>query len=184
RSNALVLDGISGIAVNLSVASLAHPEISQFLRRALQDSQVAADKLILEITESAAIQNFDAAEGFIRDMRRFGVRFSLDDFGSGYTSYAHLKRLSVDTLKIDGSYIRDIDRSSGRSVADRDVAIVRSMADVAHTLGMKVVAEWVESIDLLAQLVDLGIDFAQGYAIHKPIRLSELVANTPEVSEQ
>lgn len=184
RTNAAILDGINGVAVNLSVASLAHPDVSQFLRRALQDARVAANKLVLEITESAAIQNFDAAESFIRDMRRFGVRFSLDDFGSGYTSYAHLKRLSVDTLKIDGSYIRDIDRSKGKSVAERDVAIVRSMADVAHTLGMKVVAEWVESTEMLEELVDLGIDFAQGYAIHKPIRLSELIATASDISEQ
>ncbi len=176
RDNADALLGIGGIAVNLSVASLAHPEISHYLRSALQNFRGPADKLVLEITESAAIHNFDAAEAFIRDMRRFGVRFSLDDFGSGYTSYAHLKRLSVDTLKIDGSYIRDIDRSKGRSVAERDIAIVRSMADVAHTLGMKVVAEWVESTEMLDQLIELGIDFAQGYAIHKPARLSEIVA--------
>jgi EAL domain-containing protein (putative c-di-GMP-specific phosphodiesterase class I) len=141
----------------------------QFLRDELPRGGFPANKIIFEITETAAIRNFDTAEQFIRSIRRYGCQFSLDDFGSGFTSYAHLKRLSTDTLKIDGSYVKDILNNPS------DLAIVKSMTDIAHTLGMKVVAEWVETSEILERLIELGVDYAQGYAVHKPVRLSRLV---------
>lgn len=165
-----MMHSISGVSINLSVPSLSHPDVQRFLRQELTRGNFPAQKITFEITESAAIQNFDAAEQFIRDIHRYGCRFSLDDFGSGFTSYAHLKRLSTDTLKIDGSYVKDMLGNPG------DLAIVKSMTDIAHTLGMKVVAEWVETPQILEKLIELGVDYAQGYAVHKPVRLAELIA--------
>ena len=167
--NWMVMESIAGVSINLSVPSLRHPEVLRFLRQELSRSNFPAQKVAFEITESAAIQNFDAAELFIRDIHRYGCRFSLDDFGSGFTSYAHLKRLSTDTLKIDGSYVKDLLGNSS------DLAIVKSMTDIAHTLGMKVVAEWVETPQILEKLIELGVDYAQGYTVHKPVRLAELI---------
>ena len=168
--NWMVMESIGGVSINLSAPSLRNPEVSRFLRQELSHSNFPAQKITFEITESAAIQSFDAAEQFIRDIRRYGCRFSLDDFGSGFTSYAHLKRLSTDTLKIDGSYVKDLLSNPS------DLAIVKSMTDIAHTLGMKVVAEWVETPQILEKLIELGVDYAQGYVVHKPVRLAELIA--------
>ena len=168
--NWTVMESIGGVAINLSSPSLRNPDVLRFLRQELSRSNFPAHKITFEITESAAIQSFDAAELFIRDIHRYGCRFALDDFGSGFTSYAHLKRLSTDTLKIDGSYVKDLLGNAS------DLAIVKSMTDIAHTLGMKVVAEWVETPQILEKLIELGVDYAQGYAVHKPVRLAELAA--------
>ena len=168
--NWTVMESIGGVSINLSAPSLRNPDILRFLRQELSRGNFPAQKITFEITESAAIRSFDAAEQFIREIHRYGSRFSLDDFGSGFTSYAHLKRLSTDTLKIDGSYVKDMLGNTS------DLAIVKSMTDIAHTLGMKVVAEWVETPQILEKLIELGVDYAQGYAVHKPVRLVELVA--------
>ncbi len=172
--NWMVMESIGGVSINLSAPSLRHPEVLRFLRQELPRSNFPAQKIVFEITESAAIQSFDAAEQFIREIRRYGCRFSLDDFGGGFTSYAHLKRLSTDTLKIDGSYVKDLIGNLS------DLAIVKSMTDIAHTLGMKVVAEWVETPQILEKVIELGVDYGQGYAVHKPVRLVELIAARAE----
>lgn len=168
--NWMVMDSIAGLAINLSVPSLRHPDVLRFLRQELTRGNFPERKIVFEITETAAIRDFEAAEQFITDIHRYGCGFSLDDFGSGFTSYAHLKRLSIDTMKIDGSYVKDL------LISPSDQAIVKSMTDIGHTLGMKVVAEWVESPQILEKLVEYGVDYAQGYAVHKPVRLSRLVA--------
>jgi diguanylate cyclase (GGDEF)-like protein len=174
--NWMIMDSIAGLAINLSVPSLRHPDVMRFLRQELARSNFPAHKIVFEITETAAIRDFEAAEQFITDIHRYGCGFSLDDFGSGFTSYAHLKRLSIDTMKIDGSYVKDLLTSPS------DQAIVKSMTDIGHTLGMKVVAEWVESPQILEKLVEYGVDYAQGYAVHKPVRLSRLVAAASAVA--
>ncbi|MFN3628836.1 MAG: EAL domain-containing protein, partial [Casimicrobiaceae bacterium] len=173
RENQSVFTEVAGLAVNLSASSLGRREITDYIRDAFAHGSVSARHLIFEITESAAIRNFDTAQAFIRELRRFGARVSLDDFGSGFTSYAHLKRLSAHTLKIDGSYVKDM------LTSDSDLAIVKSMTDIAHTLGMTVVAEWVETPEILARLIELGVDYAQGYAVHRPVRLSHLLSAPP-----
>ena len=161
---------IGGVSINLSAPSLRNPDGPRFLRQALSRSNFPAQNITSEVTESAAIPSFAIAEQFIRDIHRYGCRFSLDDFGSGFTSYAHLKRLSTDTLKIDGSYVKDLLGNPS------ELAIVKSMTNIAHTLGIKVVAEWVETRQIPEKLIKLGVDYAQGYAVNKPVRLVELVA--------
>ena len=160
---------VGGFAINLSATSLSNPEVMRFLQKELPGSDFPTDKIIFEITESAAIESYGAAQDFIREIRRYGCKFSLDDFGSGFTSYAHLKNLRTDTLKIDGSFVKDMLQNPG------DLAMVKSMNDIGHSLGLRTVAEYVESPMLLEALREIGVDYAQGYIIHKPCRLDELM---------
>ncbi|KVW93144.1 hypothetical protein ABW22_15080 [Thiobacillus denitrificans] len=160
---------VGGFAINLSATSLSNPEVMRYLQKTLPGSDFPTDKIIFEITESAAIESYGAAQDFIREIRRYGCKFSLDDFGSGFTSYAHLKNLCTDTLKIDGSFIKDMLQNPG------DYAMVKSMNDIGHSLGLRTVAEYVESPMLLDALREIGVDYAQGYAIHKPCRLDQLM---------
>jgi EAL domain-containing protein (putative c-di-GMP-specific phosphodiesterase class I)/GGDEF domain-containing protein len=169
RSNRFAFDQIGGVSINLSSASLSRVEVAARIVDELARTPVPRQKLHFEITESIAIKRFDLAQSFVRELRRQGLKVAIDDFGSGYTSYAHLKRIAADTLKIDGSYVKDL------LVNDSDLAIVKSMTDIAHTLRMNVVAEWVETPEILAKLAEIGVDFAQGYAIRKPVRLRELL---------
>jgi EAL domain-containing protein (putative c-di-GMP-specific phosphodiesterase class I) len=133
----------------------------------LPASNFPTDKIIFEITETAAIVSYGAAQDFIREIRRYGCKFALDDFGSGFTSYAHLKNLRTDSLKIDGSFVKEMLQNPG------DYAMVKSMNDIGHSLGLRTVAEFVESPQILDALREIGVDYAQGYAIHKPCRIEE-----------
>ena len=161
---------IGGFAINLSATSLSNPEVMRYLQAVLPVSDLPTDKITFEITESAAIESYGAAQDFIREIRRYGCKFSLDDFGSGFTSYAHLKNLRTDALKIDGSFVRDMLNNPG------DYAMVKSMNDIGHSLGMHTVAEYAESPEILSALRELGVDYAQGYAIHKPCRIDEILS--------
>jgi EAL domain-containing protein (putative c-di-GMP-specific phosphodiesterase class I) len=118
--------------------------------------------LCFEITETAVIENFDSARAFIAALRERGCRFALDDFGSGMSSYSYLKHLPVNYIKIDGSFVR------GMLEDPVDRAVVESINQIAHDLGMKTIAEFVESEEILAALADIGIDYAQGTAIGEP----------------
>ena len=168
RGHRLQFDAVGGVAINLSARSLSNPELAGFLKTQLALGDVPADKLMFEITETAAIASYGAAQEFIRDIRRHGCKFSLDDFGSGFTSYSHLKNLRTDALKIDGSFVRDMLQNPA------DHAMVKSMNDIAHSLGLTTVAEYVESPELIAALKAIGVDYVQGYAVHRPCRLDAL----------
>jgi diguanylate cyclase (GGDEF)-like protein len=161
---------VGGFAINLSATSLSNPEVMSYLQRVLPICDFPTSKITFEITETAAIQSYGAAQDFIREIRRFGCKFSLDDFGSGFTSYAHLKNLLTDALKIDGSFVKDMLRNPG------DYAMVKSMNDIGHSLGLLTVAEYVESPMILEALREIGVDYAQGYAIHKPYRIDKLLS--------
>ncbi len=158
------------MSINLSARSLSSPDVKAFLHDTLPQAGIPVDKIIFEITETAAIASYTAAQDFIREIRRYGCRFSLDDFGTGFTSYAHLKNLHTDVLKIDGTFVSEMLNNAS------DLAMVKSMYDLAHALGIMTVAEWVESPELLVKLAEIGVDFAQGYAIHAPCRLDQIVS--------
>lgn len=160
---------VGGFAINLSATSLSNPEVMRYLQETLPASSFSTDKIIFEITESAAIESYGAAQDFIREIRRYGCKFSLDDFGSGFTSYSHLKNLRTDTLKIDGSFVRDMLVNAG------DFAMVKSMNDIGHSLGLLTVAEYVESESTLEALREIGVDYVQGFAIHKPCRIDDIL---------
>lgn len=169
RANRQSLDQMGGFSINLSGASISRSEVLARVKEELARSSLPAHWITFEITESVAIKSFELAQNFVRELRNHGAKVAIDDFGSGYTSYAHLKKLSVDVLKIDGSYVKEI------LTKESDSAIVKSMTDIAHTLGMDVVAEWAESNEILLKLAELNVDYAQGYAVHKPVRLLNLL---------
>ena len=158
-----------GFSINLSGASLVSPDVLEYLLKEIPELGVPAEKLVFEITETAAIENYDSAKDFLWEVRRLGCKFSLDDFGTGYASYSHLRKLRPDILKIDGSFIWNL--ASDNS----DFVLVQSMNDIGKALGFKTVAEYVESPAILSKLAEIGVDYAQGYAIHRPEPLDEMM---------
>ncbi|RTL30438.1 MAG: EAL domain-containing protein [Burkholderiales bacterium] len=166
------LDQIDTIAINLSGQSIGDPTFHRFMQALFAEHVVDVRKLCLEITETAAITNLAEAGTFIEDMRARGVRMALDDFGSGASSFGYLKTLPVDYLKIDGQFVKDV-------VHDPlDQAAVRCFCEVARVLGIQTIAEFVETDAALQALRHLGVDHAQGYLIHKPQPLAELMTPT------
>jgi EAL domain-containing protein (putative c-di-GMP-specific phosphodiesterase class I) len=158
--------------INVSAQSIANPEFRRYVMAQLDQSTVPADKLCFEITETAAIRNLAEARAFIDEMRGRGCVIALDDFGSGLSSFGYLKDLTVDILKIDGVFVRDM-------LDDRiDGALVHSICEVGHALGKRTIAEWAETDQVLARLREFGVDFAQGFAIHEPCPLAELIGQT------
>jgi diguanylate cyclase (GGDEF)-like protein len=148
--------------INLSGMSLGDPAFADFVLQQLVASGAPAESVCFEITETAAISNLARAARFIRMFRDLGCRFALDDFGTGLSSFAYLKSLPVDYLKIDGSFVR------GSGADSVDLAVVDAIQRLAHAVGAKTIAESVESIETFERLRALGIDFAQGYVIHRP----------------
>lgn len=169
RAQETKLGTIGGVSINLSGQSLNNQKIWAIIKENLQAEPELAQKIIFEITETAVIQNLETAQRFIETTRGYGCRFSLDDFGSGYNSFAYLRTLSLDFLKIDGAFVRDMVKSS------TDFAMVKCMHDIAHALGLKTVAEYVENDDILDKLLELGVDYAQGYAVETSKPISELI---------
>jgi EAL domain-containing protein (putative c-di-GMP-specific phosphodiesterase class I) len=166
-------DGIaslSGLSVNLSGSSLVRAEHVESMLNLLGSYPHLTRKLILEVTETAAIGNMESAVRALRKLRKLGCRVALDDFGSGYSSYGYLRRLPLDYLKIDGIYVRNL-------LTDKtDQALTASMVDVAHALGLKVIAEYVDNEATYDWLKQLGVDYVQGYWVHEPERLDVLGA--------
>lgn len=168
RAHRPLFDATGGFSLNLSALSLANPDILTWLHAELGRGDLPTHKIGFEITETTAIDSYSNAQEFIRQIRRYGCTFALDDFGSGFASYSHLKNLRLDALKIDGSFVKEI----GNSLAD--LAMVKSMNEIGHSLGMKTIAEYVESTLILNRLREIGVDYAQGYVIHKPQPLQAL----------
>jgi len=166
-------DCLSMVAINLSGNTIGDETFLDFVRKQLLAHKVAPSRICFEITETAAIANLAKANYFIRELKRVGCRFSLDDFGSGLSSFAYLKNLPVDYLKIDGSFVKDL-------VDDPiDRAMVRSINEVGHVMGIKTIAEFVENDEILAHLRDIDVDYAQGYGISMPAPLSEMLGLLP-----
>ena len=160
--------------INLSGQSLTNEEFFEFLRDAMRRLGPRASRICFEITETAAIANIGAAENFIRELRALGCKFSLDDFGSGLSSFGYLKQLPVDHLKIDGVFIRDL-------LSDPvDYALVRAINEVGKTLGKTTIAEFVENDQIRAKLAELGVDCVQGYGVGRPRPLREILATAAD----
>ena len=150
------------LSVNLSANALQDPSLRPDVERLLSVHGVLASQLTLEITETVAIGSLRSATRLMHDIRAIGCRFALDDFGSGFASYAYLRELPVDDVKIDGAFIRNI------AVSKEDQIFVRAVTEMAHGMGKTVVAEFVENEEVLGVLADIGVDFAQGYHIGRP----------------
>jgi diguanylate cyclase (GGDEF)-like protein len=163
-----VFKRISRIFINLSRDSVADPETPEFIRQSLASSGVDPRCIGFEATESVAVANLGKANALIMALRRMGCSFALDDFGSGVSSFAYLKALGVDYLKIDGMFV-------GNLAQDRvDYAMVRSIKEIGHVMGKVVIAESVESEAALQKLQEIGVDYAQGFVIGAPTPLEQL----------
>ena len=161
--------GVDGVyAINLSGASLSDERFRQSLRQTLQQLALPPGLLCFEITETAAVANLSKVVQFIEEVKALGCLFALDDFGSGLSSFAYLKNLPVDFLKIDGSFVKDI--------ADdpMDLAMVQAIHAIGHVMGLKTIAEYVASEAIAQKLRDIGVDYGQGYHLGMPRPLAEL----------
>jgi EAL domain-containing protein (putative c-di-GMP-specific phosphodiesterase class I) len=151
------------MCVNLSAKQLQHPDVAQTVEETLKETEFEARCLSLDITETLYIEALRGNTAALDKLKKMGVRISIDDFGTGYSSLAYLKRLSADALKIDKSFIKGL----GEDL--EDTAIVQMIIDLAHTLGMEVIAEGVESEEQAEQLKEMGCDFGQGYHLARPL---------------
>jgi len=154
------------LAVNLSASAFSDPDLLPLLKHLLANSDVSAEQLIVEITETAALSDFSAACALIEAMRNMGCRFALDDFGAGFSSFYYLKQLPVDYVKIDGGFIQSLARSRD------DQILVKAISDVAKGFGKKTIAEFVEDAETLEILRSYEVDYAQGYLLGRPDRMA------------
>lgn len=156
------------LAINLSANAMDDASIHDVLARLLGEYALEPARLTVEVTETVAMSNLDLAARLMRSIQALGCRFALDDFGSGYASYAYLKQLPVDDIKIDGAFIRELPHSR------EDRIFVKAVTDMSHGMGRRVIAEFVETAEILDVLRELGVDCAQGYYFGKPSRLPPL----------
>lgn len=147
--------------INLSMEDIINSEMFNFILDKLKHSS-ASNRVIFEIVESEAIQDFNKVSRFINEIKRYGAKISIDDFGDGYSNFAYLTKMSVDFIKIDGSLVRDIDTNHDSYL------VVETIVGFANKLGIKTIAEFVHSSTVMAKVKELGIDFSQGYYIDKP----------------
>ncbi len=156
-------------AINLSGHSVGNERLTERVLELLDTGVVPAERICFEITETAAVANLAGATRMMERLRARGCRFALDDFGSGLSSFAYLKTLPVDYLKIDGLFVKDIKSDP------LDLAMVRSINEIGHVLGKQTIAEFVEDDEIAGALREIGVDFAQGYGIDVPRPIGELI---------
>jgi diguanylate cyclase (GGDEF)-like protein/PAS domain S-box-containing protein len=173
KLSALQQAGYKGtLTINLSGQTIANTEMIDDIEALVVESKVDPCKMIFEITETSAVSNLVSANELISRLNRLGCRFALDDFGSGFSSFSQLKNLPVDFIKIDGLFVR------GVVVDPSDRAIVHSINDIAHSLGKKTIAEYVENAGILQFLLDSGVDYVQGHFLSAPMDISTIEPET------
>jgi EAL domain-containing protein (putative c-di-GMP-specific phosphodiesterase class I) len=154
--------------INLSAQSLGEQELLELIMSKFDEGNIPPEKICFEVTETAAIANLASATQFIRTLKERGCRFALDDFGSGLSSFAYLKNLPVDFLKIDGVFVQNV-------VEDPiDLAMVKSINEIAQAMGKQTVAEFIENEAILEKLREIGVDYAQGHYIGQPRPIEEM----------
>lgn len=166
------------ISVNLSAADLLDRELTELILENIASPEAQPDRLIFEITESAIMRETAQVIAVMDRLRQRGVRFSIDDFGTGYSSLAQFKHLPVDEIKIDKSFVLELEPAS------EDAAIVRATIDLGHNFGVKVVAEGVENAAAWHTLLELGCDLAQGYLISPPVPVHEVIPIVSTLNER
>ncbi len=149
-------------SINLSGNSLNDEDLPVYIQGKIAEHQVNPGQLCFEVTETAAVFNLEKASHMIKSLKQLGCRFSLDDFGSGLSSFGYLKNLPVDFLKIDGSFVKDM------NIDPMNHAIVEAIHQVGHSLSIRTIAEFVENQDIANRLRDIGVDFGQGYYFSRP----------------
>ena len=153
------------MSVNVSAVQLLRSDLARTVQRALDDTGVPANQLELELTESVLMANAEHATARLQTFRRLGVSIAVDDFGTGYSSLAYLRRLPITTLKIDKAFIDDLSRPGD----NEDAAITTTVIAMAHSLGLRVVAEGVETLEQQRFLLQHGCDMVQGYLLSPPL---------------
>lgn len=161
-----LLDGIETVSMNLSALSIREPYFADHIIALIDQYKIPPAMISFEITETEAITNLDVANEFMQRLHKLGCYFSLDDFGSGFASYAYLHRLAFDTLKIDGIFVRDMDRDPNH------YSMVKAIVEMAHSLKKEVVAEFVETEAVATLLKGLNVRWGQGFLHHRPEALS------------
>ncbi len=149
------------ININLSFEDIVNPEIYSFIIEKLKSTKMGS-RVTFELLESEKVKDFEKVYDFFKDIRRFGVKVAIDDFGSGFSNFSYLTKLSPDYIKIDGSLIRDIDRDKNAQI------VVETIVDFSKKLGIQTVAEFVHSSSVLSFVKNLNIDYSQGYFIDRP----------------
>jgi diguanylate cyclase (GGDEF)-like protein/PAS domain S-box-containing protein len=172
-----ILETLTLCSINLSGNTLSDDTFTDFLFQQFEQYNIPSQKICFEITETSAISNLDVAQRFFHSFsKELRCKFSLDDFGTGLSSFAYLKTMPVDYIKIDGQFVKDI-------TSDQiDMAMVRSINEIGQIMGKKTIAEFVESEQILKQLKLIGIDYVQGYHIARPVLLDELADSQPKAS--
>ena len=155
-------DPPAGITINISAQSLGQPDLARYVTDRLVEYNVDPRAVVFEITETGALNNLDSARRLIGELRSYGCRFALDDFGVGFSSFTHLKDLEVDMLKIDGSF------TQGLLTDPVDLAVITAITSIAHSIGKTTVAEYVDRPEILRALRQCGVDYAQGFYVGRP----------------
>lgn len=159
-------DSLPVFDINLSAESINDSRFPQFVREQIALHKVPAAAICFEITETLAVANLTKAAELIRELKELGLRFALDDFGAGMCSFAYLKHLPVDYVKIDGAFVRDM------FAEPMNIEVVSAINNIAHSLGMQTIAEFVETEGALNRLREMGVDYAQGHAVGRPFFFS------------
>ena len=165
---------VATCSINVSGDAMVDESFIGFVGERLRNSDVPGNRLCFEVTETSAVRDLARAQRFIDEMRALGCRFALDDFGTGFCSFSYLRALDVDYFKIDGSFVREMDTSPLAA------EVVRSITKISHLLMKQTVAEHTETIAQRDALAALGVDFAQGYAIDRPMPLDEYFNQAPD----
>ena len=156
------------VAINLSAQAFKDERLVPLIEQKLQQYQVSPNRIVFELTETASLNNISGTYAMIEQLTSLGCEFSIDDFGTGFSTFSYLKQLPSGSIKIDGSFVRNMHQDK------MDFTLVKSMAEIATALGRKTVAEFVENADIFAMLAPLGIDYAQGYHISKPLPIEKI----------
>jgi EAL domain-containing protein (putative c-di-GMP-specific phosphodiesterase class I) len=161
-----LLEQMDMVSINISAFSIRETQFAQSIINSFRQFNLPPQKFCFEITETQAIVNVDSARHFMQQLREFGCHFALDDFGSGFASYAYLHQLSFDKIKIDGIFVRDMDSDASH------YAMVKSIVEMAASLNKEVIAEFVETEEVAQKLYALGVRWGQGYHHHRPQALN------------
>lgn len=168
---------VPSLSINLSGSSITDDSFMDYLLEQISEFGVGTSKLCFEITETGSISNLVKAADFVQVFRNIGCKFSIDDFGTGLASHNYLRELPVDYVKIDGTFIKEIDTNRN------DYAMTRSINDLAHFLGQKTIAESVENVKIIEKLTEIGVDYLQGWGIGRPKLLTDITADLADIAK-
>jgi len=161
-------DSLNKVAINLSAQAFSDEKLLPLIKSKLEEYKVKPQRIIFELTESASLSNLAATQDMIMSLKKLGCEFSIDDFGTGFSTFSYLKQLPADSIKIDGSFVKDM---AGEAI---DFALVKAIGEIAKALHKKSVAEFVEDEHTFELLKTLGVDYAQGYYFSKPVSINDI----------